>query len=251
MNKTLKVLLIAEFILAASLFNPQIGRAFAQAVCQPIFGGGQTCVTDKDITVQTKILNPDTNQMVDNLSINDAKYRPGFNIIFQISITNHRTVVIRRANMKDIFPQYVNFSSGPGSFNVNTRTLLFDIDNLQPSETRTVNIQGKIADVSQLSFSENVLCVVNQVVGTVIDPAIGQDNAQFCIERTAPIITSANTKVGFPVLNPSVVSKTPATGPEMFSLIAMLPTGIAGLFLRKQASPTGRKKGGKIIWEKK
>src|SRR3989338_3856202 len=117
MGKILKVLLIAGIIFISSYL---ISESFAQTPCQPIYGGGETCILSKDITLDIKVLNPDTNKMVDNLGINDPKYQSGFILTFQVLITNNRTTVIEKVNMQDIFPQFVSFSSGPGSFNSNT-----------------------------------------------------------------------------------------------------------------------------------
>lgn len=203
-------------------------KAQADASCQPIYGGGQSCFSTQDITLDSKILNPKTNKMVDNLSINDAKYMPGFIITFQISITNNTKGTIGKIYLQNIFPQFINFISGPGNFDINTQILSFDVDYLKPLETRIINIFGKVVDVNQLSFfSDNVICLINQVTAVVPDPAAGQDNNQFCIEKA---------KGGFPVFPPAPITTTPATGPESLALFALIPTGIAGWFLRKYSS---------------
>lgn len=230
MDRIMKLFLLG--VIGYLLF---VNRAFAQTPCQPIYGGGETCISTGDVTVDSKILNPDTNKFVDNLGVNDAKYKSGFIVTFQILITNNRKTVIKKVNIQNIFPQFVNFSSGPGSFDVNTKKLSFDVDNLTPSETRTFNILGKIAGASQLSFPGNVICLANQVIASVPDPALGQDNTQFCIEKSLPAIASSTTKGGFPVYSSVSVSSSPKTGPEMLGLIALLPTGLIGWFLRKHA----------------
>lgn len=231
MNKTLRILLIAGIIFVSSQL---VNKAFAQTPCQPIYGGGATCIKTQDITIDSKILNPSTNKMVDNLGINDAKYKPGFIIIFQVLITNNRKAVIEKTNVRDIFPQFVSFSSGPGSFDTSTRTLAFDANNLMPSETRTFNILGRIVDANQLSFPENVICLVNQVIASVPDPAVGQDNSQLCIEKKSmpPV---AVIKGGFPVLSPIPIVVSPPTGPESLALFSLIPIGVAGWFLRKKS----------------
>lgn len=229
MGKILKVLLIAGIILVSPSL---ISKAFAKEHCQPIYGGGETCILSKDITLDSKILNPGTNKMIDNLGINDPKYKSGFIVIFQVLITNNRTTVIEKTNMQDIFPQFVSFSSGPGSFDNSTRTLTFDIDNLMPSETRIFNIFGRIVDENQLSFSEKVICLTNQVKASVPDPALGQDNSQFCIEKNTTSISITAVKKGFPVFPPTSVTTSPPTGPESLALFSLIPIGIAGFLLK-------------------
>mgnify|MGYP001617782657 CR=1 FL=1 len=141
-------------------------------------------------------------------------------------ITNNRKTVIEKINVQDVFPQFVSFISGPGSFDTSTRILAFDVDNLMPSETRTFNILGRIADANQLSFSENVICLANQVIASVPDPTVGQDNSQFCIAKNIG---------GFPVLSSLPIKTTPPTGPESLILFSLIPTGIAGFFLRRKS----------------
>lgn len=232
MSKTLKVLLIVLIIFVSSQL---INKAFAQTPCQPIYGGGTTCITTQDITIDSKVLNPSTNKMVHSLAINDAKYKPGFIVTFQVAITNNRKTVIEKTHIQDIFPQFVSFSAGPGSFDTSTSTLAFDADNLMPSETRTFNILGRIVDMVQLSFSENVICLVNQVIASVPDPAVGQDNSQFCIEKNIVPTPTATTKGGFPVLSSVPIKTTPPTGPQSLALFSLIPTGLAGFFLRRKS----------------
>lgn len=237
MGRTVKLFLLLVISYWLLVATP---KAFADVTCQPIYGGGQSCFSTQDITLDSKILNPKTNKMVDNLSINDAKYMPGFIITFQISITNNTKGTIGKIYLQNIFPQFINFISGPGNFDINTRILSFDVDYLKPSETRIINIFGKIVDVNQLSFSDNMICLINQVTAVVPDPAAGQDNNQFCIEKIAAPITPApaitTVKKGFPVFPPQPIISTPATGPESLAFFALIPTGIAGWFLRKYSS---------------
>jgi len=197
--------------------------------CQPIYGGGQTCITTGNISINKTVLNPQTNKMVDSLSINDPKYKPGFITTFQITLTNTGNVNISRIKVADIFPQYINFSLGPGNFDNNTKALSFEVDNLTPNESRTFTILGRVADASQIPLGQGVICVVNQATATNMDNAsqVSQDNSQLCIEEAQP--------TGFPIFPTAKVTITPATGPEMFGLIALIPTGIAGWFLRKKS----------------
>ena len=212
-------------------------KSFADTSCQPMYGGGQSCVTTNYIIVNKTVLNPQTNQFVDNLGISDPRYRPGFITTFHISITNTSNNTISKVDVRDIFPQYISFSYGAGSFDTNTNTLYFSVINLAPNETRTYSIVGRVFNMSQIPITPgSVVCVVNQAIATIGDTSVGQDNAQLCIENSPPVIASGTTNnSGFPILSPSIVSKAPDTGPEMFGLLAMIPTGIAGWILRKKA----------------
>lgn len=211
--------------------------AYAGFSCQPIYGGGQTCVLAETISVNKTVMNPMTSKMVEGLGINDPKYLADQLVTFQISITNTSNAVISHIDVKDTLPQFTIFNAGPGNFNASTNTLTFGIDNLNPNETRTVTMVGKITSIDKLPSSQMVTCVVNQVTVTANTGAMSQDNAQFCIEKKVPI----TTKGGFPVLSPIPVYTTPSTGPESLALFGLIPTAMAGWFLRKKSNFTNRK----------
>jgi uncharacterized repeat protein (TIGR01451 family) len=204
-------------------------KSFADTSCQPIYGGGQTCTTSPDVTVDKKVLNPSTNIMVDNLGINDPKYRPGFITNFQITITNTTSHTISNVVVQDIFPQYVRFGAGPGSFDSNTGTLSFNLGSLSANESRTYALIGRVVDSANLP--QGTTCLVNQATATADNSQMSQDNAQFCVENVASVTTIS--KGGFPVFSSVSLKSTPKTGSEALTLLALIPTGIAGLFLRK------------------
>ena len=228
------------FLLTVACFAFPL-KSFADTTCQPIYGGGQTCVTTQNIGINKTVLNPQTNQFVDNLGINDAHYFPGFTTNFQISVTNTSNSNISKIDVKDIFPQYIAFSSGPGSFDSNSDTLTFEVDNLAVNETRTFTVLGKIVDGSQIPINQgSVVCIVNQATAVNRDNSsqVSQDNAQFCIEKNTPTTTVTS---GFPIFPSTNVITTPKTGAETFGLISLIPTGLAGWFLRKKSKYVNRK----------
>jgi uncharacterized repeat protein (TIGR01451 family) len=225
-----KTYLSIVFLLTVIVLGYPI-KSYADTGCQPIYGGGQTCATTGNIAVNKTVMNPQTNQFVDNLNINDPRYQPGSTVTFQIAVTNTGNSNISRVNVSDVFPQYITFNSGPGNFDNNTKTLAFEVDNLSINETRTSTISAKIVDGSQIPISQgSVVCVVNQATATNQgnNSQTGQDNAQFCIEKVA-------TSSGFPTFPTTNITVTPSTGPETFGLISLIPTGIAGWFLRKKS----------------
>lgn len=220
---TAVVFLISRF----SFLISHLPKAYADTSCQPIYGGGQSCITTNNIIVNKTVLNPQTNQFVDSLSINDPRYQPGFIATFQISITNAGNSNLSRVDVRDIFPQYVSFSSGAGSFDPNTNTLSFSLTDLAPNETRRYTVLGRVFNAGQMPVaSESVVCVVNQAIAMVNGNNVSQDNAQFCIEKT---------KGGFPVLSSVPTTSAPATGPEALALLALVPSGIAGWLMIRYA----------------
>lgn len=220
--------ILVTFLLSLAIYLLPVASAFADGVsCQPIYGGGQTCLTIGNVIIDKKVMNPANNTFVDNLGINDPRYSPGFVANFRLEVTNSGNTNISKVEVKDILPQYVEFATGPGNFDAKTKTLTFALDNLAPNETRTFVIVGKIVGINQLPANQAIVCVVNQATATA-NGNRSQDNSQFCIEKSV-----ATPKGGFPVQTPPAITTTPSTGPESFVLFAMAPLAGAGWLLRK------------------
>lgn len=229
---------ISLFAIGYLLFATQVN---AQAVsCQPIYGGGQVCTQAGNLLINKTVLNPENSSFVDNLGINDPKHGPDQTVTFKISVKNTGGSIIPSAIVKDILPQFVDFTSGAGNFDPNTKVLSFEVNNLNPNETREFKITGKVVP-SNILPGQSIVCVVNQAVGTM-NGQTSQDNAEFCIQKvivtptpevvtTIPITTKGGVTV-FPAPQPKV---TPPTGPEMIPLLALIPSGIVGFILRKKS----------------
>ena len=210
-------------------------KSYADVSCQPIYGGGQSCITSNNIVINKTVLNPQTNQFVDNLGINDPKYFPGYIATFQISITNTGNNNVSRIDVKDIFPQYISFGAGAGTFNSSANTLTFSLTDLAPNETRKYSIVGRVFNAEQIPVAAgSMVCVVNQAIATIDGNTVGQDNAQFCIEKNTAI-TVATTKGGFPVYASVSTIATPSTGSESWVILGLVVAGISGLILRKKS----------------
>lgn len=217
--------------------------ASADVTCTPIYGGGQTCVQTGNVLINKTVANSQTGAFVDNLGVNDPKYSPDSTVTFQLTVTNTGGTALSRITVRDILPQYVNFNAGAGSFDSNTRTLSFDTANLNPNESRTFVISAKVVPANQLPANQDVTCVVNQTTATA-ENQTSQDNAQFCIQKqvvagAAPQVTPGVppvTKGGLKVFAPPQAVTTPPTGPEALALIALLPTGALGYFIRKRTN---------------
>lgn len=234
-----KLLLTVAFLF--SLFAFSSVSSHALVTCQPIYGGGQSCVTVGSVVINKLVQNPTTKQFVDNLTLNDPRFQPGQAVTFKIDLTNTSNVTINRITLRDIFPQYVSFVSGAGNFDKNTKTLSFEVINLLPNETRVFTIQGKIVDKAQLTSSQGITCVVNEVVATTNDNQMAQDNSQLCIENK---VLPAVTKGGLPVFPAPKVTTTPATGPEAVALFGLIPGGALGYLLRRKSFINFKKQGG-------
>lgn len=207
-------------------------KTSASSSCQPIYGGGETCVQVGNISINKTVKNPSTGSFVDNLSVNDPKYSPTSTVNFQITVTNTGNGNISSTTVKDTFPNYVTFVSGPkdGKFDSNSKVLTFTVGNLAAGASQTFDVSAKVADQGSLPADQGVTCVVNQVNATSNDNQQSSDNSQFCIEKPTP-----TTKGGLKVFPAPAVVTTPSTGPEMLPLIGLIPSGLFGIFLRRKS----------------
>lgn len=232
-----KLLLLTLIVLGVLALSPKVYAA-GTVSCQPIYGGGQTCVQSGNVTINKMVANPQTGSFVDNLGVNDPKLAPDQTISFQLTITNNGGSTLSDVKVADIFPQFVSFMAGPGNFDQNNKVLTFNLLNLNPNESRTFVLTGKVASLSQLPGDQSVTCVVNQATAASNGQS-SQDNAQFCIQKqlaVAPTQAPGVTKGGLKIFPPPQVVTTPPTGPEALALMALLPTGALGYFIRRKAS---------------
>lgn len=231
---------IASIILSCVFFLLSSVQAEAAVVCQPIYGGGQTCVQVGPVVVNKMVVQPRTGMLVEGLGQNDDKFFPDNPITFQISITNTGQTVISRVVVEDILPQEVTNIAGPGT--LSGKTLTFEIQNLNPGQTREERISGTIVSASQLPADKAINCdVANQVKLTVDGQPGSADRTPFCIQRAAvgaPVIPTIppTTKGGLKVFPPPPVTVTPPTGAEALLLLALIPSGVLGAYLRRKAN---------------
>lgn len=226
------------FTVSAVAFLTFSGSAYATGSyggygtpCEPVYGGGEVCVSKGEIQIDKTVKNPQTGAFVDNLSLsNDPKYSANQTVEFHLVLKNTGKETLDKVTVTDTFPSYLTFESGTGTFDSNTKTLTFTVNDLQAGESRTYNVVGKVVDSSKLPADQAVTCVVNQVKA-VSSENQSSDVSQFCIEKVI-----ATTKGGLPVMPAPTMTKTPSTGPEMLGLLGLIPAAAGGLFLRKRSS---------------
>ena len=230
---TLGVTTVSVMMLTSTAF------ADGETNCQPIYGGGQTCVTNGQINLNKTVLHPNNNSYVDNLTISDPKFGPDNTVTFQLTVKNTGNGPINKVTVKDVFPQYVTFNGGAGNYDANSKTLSFDT-NLNAGESKTFTISGKV--VSSNDLPNGTVCVVNQAFVNTDNNQSAQDNAQFCIEKpgvnptpTPTTVQPGTTKGGLKVFPSPKIVTTPPTGPEALPVIGIVLSAISGFILRKKA----------------
>lgn len=215
MKKVLFSLLILGVL---GVFTPK-----AYADCQPIYGGGQTC-TSNNFTINKYVQVPGKGggNFVPTLLNTDAKYSPSQTINYELIVTNTGNSTIPTLNITDNFPQYVNFVSGAGSYDANSKTLTFTISNLGAGQNQKINLTAQIADSKTVPVG--MTCVINNASATDTNGLSSYSSSQACIQNSTAVLPAVTT-----------VKTTPATGPELLPLALLFPGALGGLFLRNKS----------------
>lgn len=217
----------------------------AEAPCQPIYGGGQTCVTQGVLRINKQVERPQGKELTDNLLSNDEKFAPDTLVTFKLSVTNTGSNQLTNVVIKDILPPHLISVSG-GSYDQATRTVTANVGTLHANETKEVTMTAKTAPVNELP-GESVTCLVNQAVATADNKNEDRDNTQFCITKPGQPTTTTTpqqpttggltqTKGGQLVQPVTGIKSSPNTGPEAFALIALLPSALVGVYLRRKSA---------------
>lgn len=234
-SSSMKTILMAVSLLLGSLFTADTVSAQQTIECQPIFGGGPSCIQSGDITLDKKLRHPQSNNFVDHLDITDATLSPNTPVIFQLHIRNTSNRAIDDILVTDIMPQHVSFTKGPGTYNKETNILTYTIERLEPGQTQTLTVEGLVA--SKLPQTNGAVCVVNQATATKARNT-SSDNTQFCLGTgVATSSTSQQTeRTTPPVMATPNITKAPSTGPELIGLIGLVTGVTSGILLRRKAS---------------
>ena len=224
--------LFTLIVLGATLFalKPQM----AEAQCTALYGGGESCPSKYSYSIQKLVQKPGKSggEYVNNLSINDAKYSPTQTVSFEITVKNTGSQTIPTITIVDTFPQFVSFVSGPGSFDSNNKTLTYTINNLEAGKSVKNTVTGKIADSNLMPSDQGIICLINQARAKDNNGVENASSSQFCVQKQ---VLGGSTPQVLPA--PKVTS-TPATGPEMLPLLALLPGALGGFILRRKSQKT-------------
>lgn len=218
MNKTLAIVLSAAFFLSnLALVNP----ADASVDCKTVYGGGQTCESKGEIDITKTVVSITKGGL--QTTQNNPTFQPEDQVTFKIVIKNTGDATFDSVEVKDTFPSYLSFVSGPGSFDANSKVLTFTETNLKAQESRQEMVTGKIAGSNGLSMNQGTICMTNQAIATA-NGQTDQSNAQFCVQKRITVLPA-----------PKMV-QTPPTGPEMLPLMGLIPAGLIGIFLRRKTN---------------
>ena len=229
MKKTITSFALA--LMATAVLATSSAFAAGESNCQIIYGGGQVCSQSVKFTINKLVQNPGKGgEYVDNLTANDNKYTAGKTVSFKIIVTNTGSTTLTNLSVVDTFPQHINFSAGAGSYDAGNKKLSFTVPSLAAGKSQEFVISGKVVDEGNLPSNAGITCVTNTVRAVDNSGATAEDASQVCIQKNV---------FGTPapeVFQKVPVKQVPATGPELYSLIALIPTGLAGVMLRRKSS---------------
>ena len=228
MKKLFSILVLGALLFA---YKPQT----ASADCTALYGGGESCPPSFSFDVQKSVQRPGKSgdYVIGGFSFNDPKYSPSQTVSFEITVKNTGSQTIPTITVVDTLPQsFLSFVSGKGSFDANTKKLTYTINNLEAGKTDKNTVTGKIADSNLMPSDEGIICLVNNVEGTDSNGLKDSAQGQFCVKKQ---VLGGSTPQVLPA--PKVTS-TPATGPEMLPLLALLPGALGGFILRRKSQKT-------------
>jgi len=208
-NKILLIILLAGLILTLS-------NKAVLARCEQQYGGGETCY-EGELRLDKVVKNPSTGTYVDNLFSSDPNFSADQEVWFKLNIKNTGSDDLDNVEVKDKFPSYVLFVSGPGNWNDSDKTLAWTIDHLSPGESKDYEIKGQIVSEGSLPTDSGTYCVTNYGEAKK-DNKSASDTSQLCITKK--------------VLGMAIM---PPTGANLYLIISLLLVTFSfGIIFRKQ-----------------
>jgi uncharacterized repeat protein (TIGR01451 family) len=180
MNKQSIIFSVLSILVAFSFS----ARPVYADMCTTDYGGTQNCQAS-DLTINKQVKNPITNIFVENLTTTDPTFVPGSEITYRLIIKNNSGETFNPANIKDILPPYLTFIAGnPGTFDFDkpTNSVNFKLANFYAGETRSFDLQFKVADVSQFPAGKSLFCISNVAEARALN-RFDSDNAQACLQN--------------------------------------------------------------------
>lgn len=166
---------LALLLLSLSLLPTPTSAQYVQ------YGGVTTSQPGKQALVEKKILNPQNNQFVDNLNIEQQTFLPDQEVIFRVTVTNVTQSDLKNLVVTDKLPDVLNFvSTSFGNYDQNSKSINLTIDILKTGESKTFEIKTKVKAANELP--NTVTCQTNLSRITVSN-VTDEDTATFCVSK--------------------------------------------------------------------
>ncbi|OGG18921.1 hypothetical protein A3D78_05695 [Candidatus Gottesmanbacteria bacterium RIFCSPHIGHO2_02_FULL_39_14] len=183
---------------------------------EPVYGGGVISPREGDILLEKMVKNPASGIFVDHLGPTDPRYRPLQIITFQVRVQNPGEETLENIAVVDSLPDFLDFMSGPGTYDADNRQLSWTVKNLDGGNSELFEIKARVSHESILPEDKEVICPVNVVEANAPDRS-DRDESQFCIEK----------KIEIP--------QVPSAGPSLWLITSLSITSslIGGLIIRR------------------
>ena len=167
LNKTNKLILaLSVTAVVALLGSGKVGKVYAQD-CTPVYGGGETCVEEKEFSVTKDVRikgNSDWKDKVTGVEEEDT-------VEFRVKVKNKGNVEVDNMKMTDFLPDEMFRTGGDG--------LTEEWDNFKPGDTKEFIIEAKI-ESAEFDKANVDKCVVNKAKATRDGNKVGEDTATVC-----------------------------------------------------------------------
>lgn len=174
---TIKTFSLVAFALAFLMFSSSVFAAGINPSCPSVYGA--TCPSGQ-LFVDKKVRNPQSGEFVESLSANDPTFLPDQEVGFRIEVKNTGSSDLDNIQVQDKLPDFVEFVSGPGNFDQNSKALNFSIDKLKAGEFKIFELKVKILSGKSLP-AEGVTCLTNFAQAQK-DQQVVQDSSVFCVQ---------------------------------------------------------------------
>lgn len=150
-----------------------------------MYGGGEKCYGTGEIMIDKMVRNPQTGIFVDNLGVYDPHFAASTDVLFRLTIKNIGQAELRDIKVKDIFPDYIQFTWGPDGWDADKRELNFTIDVLGAGQSKEFEIMTKVYPKNMLPTDSDLICKINkaQVDKDNDGDVDASDEARFCISN--------------------------------------------------------------------
>lgn len=140
---------------------------------------GDKCISG-NLEVNKFVKNPQTGELVGSLSSNGPSFLAGQEVNFRVEVKNTGSNNLSNIKVTDKLPDLVDFVSGPGSLDKNTKILTWYVDDLNGGQSKIFDIKTKVKSSKDLP-DLGIDCLTNFAKAQK-DSMIGQDSSAFCIQ---------------------------------------------------------------------
>jgi len=180
-------------------------RSVSAKECRSVYGGGEVCEYG-DITIDKQIWNPNKSEYWDNIDASDYVFGPQQEITFRIRIKNISDVKQNHIALRDFMTDYLTFvrASDNANWLSDQKKAEWSIDNLEPGQTKTVEITFKTVVRDQIPSGKTQL--VNRAEAQKDNGERKSDSSYFYIAKDKSVTPAVlgdkmpDTGVSLPVL---------------------------------------------------